>query len=307
MKKCLLILLFAPLLSYPQFQEDWVNYHDGNFGNYIGGRVATALRNQPTIVDFVYDYIQYNIYMGQNPAGAAAFLNAINARLGSTYDTLPRLGVYDELWGARNIYTPEGYSAIGDDDTDDTDEILDLFSAIPDNSTILFSGGKYIYSGITPIVYDSSVNILFTNNSWIDGTSFTGIDFLKFSGEGFTDCIDQTNTISEDDQYIVNSALADSLVADDLFIISTSATVGGNGEEWRGRKGLTKGEICEVWYISNDTIFLKEAIYEDYPACRACRYEYITVVIDGLDYRTTNNTPQEGFDLSYLKNSIIQN
>jgi hypothetical protein len=101
MKKYLLIALTIITISgYSQaFEEAYKTWHNGNFANYLGGRVATALRNQPTIVDFVHDYVMYNIYLLQNPDSAATYLTSINSRLGTSYDTLPRLG-----WGSGNPY-----------------------------------------------------------------------------------------------------------------------------------------------------------------------------------------------------------
>ena len=40
----------------------------------------------------------------------------------------------------------------------------------------------------------------------------------------------------ENDKFIINPAFADSVIANDLFIITTSATYGGGGEYWRGKR-----------------------------------------------------------------------
>jgi len=72
-------------------------------------------------------------------------------------------------------------------------------------------------------------------------------------------------------------------------------------------QGNTKGEICHVWYKSNDTIFLNKTIYEDYSAARICNFNSAIVCLEDLDIRMLYSRNQSGIILTTIRDSKVSN
>ncbi|TCW78752.1 hypothetical protein C5O80_31150 [Burkholderia sp. SRS-46] len=208
-----------------------------------------------------------------------------------------------ELFGANTLdtaqFSPDGalnvmdFGAKGDGVTDDSAAIQAAINAAMANGKQLrFPGGTYVVGRSVSNVTGRDIDIVFEASAIIDGRSSAAAYLITLGGTAGAD-----TSLSKNADKGAKSILVPGhgLVAGDIFRIQST-------DLWNPtRPYYYRGEICRVYAVSGDTVYVETPLYDSYVAhtTKVCKYMAGKCRIEGM--RILRNSNQAGLQLQYVR------